>query len=181
MTPPVDLEFCATALRTITNDIARTRAQPDPAADLAALIGDLRRLNTETSAKMRAALTACYPNIRWTAAEAGEAICPANQMTWIYDPIDGAYHYLQGMPLWSSSLALVQGAQTLAAFVYDPALDQMFLASEGGPAKLNGDDLRVSGKPSLSTAVIAIPPFVAVKLDEFQLALTTLAAVTPQT
>ena len=40
-----------------------------------------------------------------------------SEASWIYDPIDGAYHYLMGLPLWSSSLALVVNGETRAAFV----------------------------------------------------------------
>jgi myo-inositol-1(or 4)-monophosphatase len=179
MTVALDLDFCAATLRAITDDIARAWTPADPASGLGTLIAGLHQLNAMATAKLRPALAERYPDIGWTATETGGAIAPSETETWIYDPIDGAYHFLQGLPLWSSSLALVKGDQTVAAFVYDPTLGEMFTASDEGPAMLNDGVIRVSQKQSLSTAVVgtAIPPLVAVKPDEFQLSLNSVATV----
>ncbi|HTJ25562.1 MAG TPA: inositol monophosphatase family protein [Candidatus Limnocylindria bacterium] len=58
--------------------------------------------------------------IGWSDAEAQPDLQrrPADDETfWIFDPIDGAYHYLQGLPLWSSSLALISGGRAVFAVV----------------------------------------------------------------
>lgn len=78
-----------------------------------------------------------------------------SEASWIYDPIDGAYHYLMGLPLWSSSLALVVNGETRAAFVYDPVLDEMFTAVKGEQASLNGREIRSSDRKLLEAAVVA--------------------------
>jgi myo-inositol-1(or 4)-monophosphatase len=109
---------------------------------------------------MRAALAGLYPNIGWTPEEA----LPDADDYWLYDPIDGAYHYLQGLPLWSASLVLVRGDQAAMAIVYDPALDEMFIASQGDGATCNGQPIHVSAKSELHAAVVgsAVPPLAQV-------------------
>ncbi len=113
---------------------------------------------------MRKALSEHYPDVGWSRSEAQ----PDNRDEsadaspyWVYDPIDGAYHYIQGMPLWSSSLALISEGRTVFSIVYEPSLHELFVATESGGATLNGVSLRVSGKSALRSAVVAtaLPPF----------------------
>ena len=56
----------------------------------------------------------------------------------IYDPIDGAYHFLQGLPLWSSTLVLMERGQPLFSLVYEPVARELFMASRGHGAFFNG-------------------------------------------
>ena len=103
-------------------------------------------------------------NTGWVDAEARPELqgkSTKDEAFWIYDPIDGAYHYLQGLPLWSASLALIHGDNTIYAAVYDPVTRELFSANKGQGAKLNASIIRVSQKSDLRTAVIgtAIPPY----------------------
>ncbi len=127
--------------------------------DIRALVNHLRLKNDEANLKLRTELDARYPHISWAREETSLNTRQSGSY-WVYDPIDGAYHYLQGLPLWSSSLTLVQGGVPILAMVYDPALREMFTASAGCGATLNGRAIRVSSKPGLLTAVLAtaIPP-----------------------
>jgi myo-inositol-1(or 4)-monophosphatase len=70
---------------------------------------------------------------------------------WIVDPLDGTTNFLYGFPQWAVSIAL----ERELGVVYDPVRDELFAASRGEGATLNGSPLRLAAPPPLSTALIA--------------------------
>lgn len=70
--------------------------------------------------------------------------------------IDGAYHYIQGLPLWSASLALVENGEVVLALVYDPTTNEMFTARRGAGTTLNGETIAISDKRVLGSAVVGM-------------------------
>lgn len=75
---------------------------------------------------------------------------------WIVDPLDGTLNYVRGMPSYSVSIALEQNSNVLVGVVFDPLLDECFVAAQGRGAALNGKPLRSSSCRSLSQALVAI-------------------------
>lgn len=75
---------------------------------------------------------------------------------WLIDPIDGTSNYLRGIPHYAISIALSIRGRIEHGVVYDPVRDELFAASRGAGATLNSRRIRVSGRTSLSTAVLAI-------------------------
>ena len=73
---------------------------------------------------------------------------------WIIDPLDGTTNFIHGFPQYAVSIALAQGGQLQQAVVYDPTRNELFTASRGGGAFLNGKRMRVSGRRRLSEALI---------------------------
>ena len=51
--------------------------------------------------------------------------------TWVIDPVDGTYNFVQGLPWWCSALALRDQDDVLLGAVFDPAADALYL---GGPS-----------------------------------------------
>jgi len=74
---------------------------------------------------------------------------------WIIDPLDGTSNFLHGLPHWSISIALEHKGEIIAGIVHDPVKDEMFHAEKGKGAFVRRQRLRVSGRKSLSTAMIA--------------------------
>lgn len=74
---------------------------------------------------------------------------------WIIDPLDGTSNYLHGIPHFGISIALQVKGRTEHAVVYDPMRDEMFSASRGSGAHLNNTRIRVSGRTSLDSAIVA--------------------------
>ena len=101
-----------------------------------------REVSAQASRRLRASLAELHPEIGWTDEEAR----PDGRDYWLYDPIDGAYHFLQGLPLWSSSLALIRHGRAVASIVYDPKGDELFAAIENGGTTCNGVPVAVSPK-----------------------------------
>ena len=74
---------------------------------------------------------------------------------WIIDPLDGTTNYAHGYPVFCVSIALeVEGMIRLGA-VYNPMLDELFIAEKGEGAFLNGRRLAVSRTAKLSRGLLA--------------------------
>lgn len=74
---------------------------------------------------------------------------------WIIDPIDGTVNFAHGHIQSAISIAFVEEGQIKAGIVYNPFTDEMFSASLGKGAFLNGVALQVSEETELSRAIIA--------------------------
>lgn len=80
---------------------------------------------------------------------------PAAAVSWVVDPIDGTVNYVYGIPAWSVSIAVAVGGQVMAGAVVNPMTGEVFTASAGGGASLNGAPLRRGGDvPDLAVALV---------------------------
>jgi len=86
--------------------------------------------------------------------EEGTTGDPGTEHVWYVDPLDGTTNFAHGLPFFCVSVALRSRGQTVAGAVYDPARDEMFAASLGGGATVNGLPLRVSGIARLDRALV---------------------------
>lgn len=92
--------------------------------------------------------------------EEGGAAAGSSGLTWVVDPIDGTVNYLYGIRQYAVSIAVVEGEPTpaewsaLAGVVFNPAIDELFSASQGGGATLNGAPIKVAPRVELSQALI---------------------------
>jgi myo-inositol-1(or 4)-monophosphatase len=73
---------------------------------------------------------------------------------WIIDPLDGTTNFMHGIPLFGVSIALESKGVLTAGVVYNPISDELFAAERGKGAYLNERRLRVSGRKSLTSAMI---------------------------
>jgi len=151
----------AALLRGITDEIASGAQASSGSESIPELIDRVREVSEQSQAQMRSALEAAFPEIGWNDSEDKQDPQAGAAPYWVYDPIDGAYHYLQGLPLWSSSLALIKDGQAILALVYDPCKRELFAAEAGKGTTLNGRPVKASAKADLHTAVVgtALPPF----------------------
>ncbi|MDE3009783.1 MAG: inositol monophosphatase family protein [Pseudomonadota bacterium] len=73
---------------------------------------------------------------------------------WCVDPIDGTSNFVNGIPYFAVSVALVRAGRPVLGVVYDPVADECFYAQRGGGAFLNGEPLPI--KESVGTLREAI-------------------------
>ncbi len=73
---------------------------------------------------------------------------------WHIDPLDGTTNFLHGVPQFAISVALEREGQIVAGIVYNPALDEMYMAEKGQGAYLNNQRLRVAQRSSLEEALV---------------------------
>jgi myo-inositol-1(or 4)-monophosphatase len=76
------------------------------------------------------------------------------RLRWVIDPLDGTANFLHGVPIACVSIALEQDGDVLTGGVYDPFRDELFLATKGRGATLNGKRIRVSSWRSINHALI---------------------------
>ena len=88
-------------------------------------------------------------------AEEGSSAPGSSGVSWYVDPLDGTINYLYGIPHWCVSICCADTAGPLAGVVFDPLRDELFSASRGGGAELNGQRLAVTDKRELASALIA--------------------------
>lgn len=73
---------------------------------------------------------------------------------WCVDPIDGTTNFVNGLPYFAVSVALLRGGRSVLGVVYDPVADEAFYAEQGQGAFLNGEKLPIKGRtPRLSGAL----------------------------
>ncbi len=71
---------------------------------------------------------------RWSAGD--EAL-------WCVDPIDGTSNFVNGLPYFALSVALMRQGRTVMGVVYDPVADELFCAERGTGSFLNGERLPI--------------------------------------
>lgn len=103
-------------------------------------------------------LRTARPDYGWLSEEtADDRSRLGNERVFIVDPIDGTRAFLAGGDEWTVSVAIVENGRPLAGAVFCPCRSEMFLASLGGGAWLNGETITVSGKDSIQGATLTGP------------------------
>ena len=62
---------------------------------------------------------------------------------WVVDPLDGTKEFLQGLPEYAISVALVEGDEAVLAVVHNPATGETWTAVRGEGASREGNPLAV--------------------------------------
>jgi myo-inositol-1(or 4)-monophosphatase len=57
---------------------------------------------------------------------------------WVVDPIDGTTNFIHGLPHFAISIALMQNGKSSLGVIYNPITDELFYASRGEGAFMNG-------------------------------------------
>ena len=93
-----------------------------------------------------------YPDHAILAEESGAS--GESDTVWIIDPLDGTTNYLHGFPVFAVSIGVQEKGRMEHAVVYDPLRQELFTASRGNGAQLDGRKIRVSGLINLDRALI---------------------------
>jgi len=74
---------------------------------------------------------------------------------WIIDPLDGTTNYSFRYPLFGVSIALEKHGEIILGVVYNPILDELFIAEKGSGARLNGIPTHVTDTSELGKSLLA--------------------------
>ena len=69
------------------------------------------------------------------------------ECVWVIDPIDGTTNFARGIDDYAISVALLRAGQPAVGAVYNPVKREMYSASAGAGARLNGRRIAVSDTP----------------------------------
>jgi myo-inositol-1(or 4)-monophosphatase len=107
---------------------------------------------------LHATLTAARPDYGWLSEESADTPDRLDRRRlFVVDPIDGTRGFIDGNPDWCVSVAMVEDGAAVAAALFVPAREELFEATAGGGARLNGEAIRVSDRQALEGARIAGP------------------------
>ncbi|EFM20676.1 inositol monophosphatase family protein [Pantoea eucalypti] len=73
--------------------------------------------------------------------------------TWVVDPIDGTSPFLNGMPSWCVSVAVLRGDVPVIGVIFAPTYEECYVAALGQGATLNGRRLQVDPTRTLQNHV----------------------------
>lgn len=105
-----------------------------------------------------------HPDHYILSEEAGEIIMDSS-FKWIIDPIDGTVNYANGIPICCVSIAVEQDGEMILGAVYNPFINEFFLAQKGLGATLNEKMISVSDEPELIKSCL-VTGFPYTYLDE---------------
>jgi myo-inositol-1(or 4)-monophosphatase len=94
-----------------------------------------------------------YPDHAILAEESGAV--GENEYQWIIDPLDGTTNYVHGFPVFSVSIAVAHNGEIEHGVVYDPLRQEIFSASRGQGAQLDGRRIRVSKRTTIQQSLVA--------------------------
>lgn len=96
-----------------------------------------------------------YPEHTIIGEECGVLEGKENDYQWIIDPLDGTTNFVKGIPHFSVSIALKVKGKVEQAAIYDPIRGELFTASRGTGAQLNGCRIRVKQHKEITGTVLA--------------------------
>ncbi len=109
----------------------------------------------EVDALLTQRLRGARPDYGWLSEETTDnADRLSATRLFMVDPIDGTRAYMRGKPWFVVSIAVVQDGQTVAGAIFAPALNQLYAATLGGGATLNGEAIRASDTATLDGAAM---------------------------
>lgn len=86
--------------------------------------------------------------------EAGIVDYGSRDIVWTLDPLDGTLNYVKRIPYFAVSIGVFVGGEPVVGVIYNPVLDEMYSASQGAGAKLNGRRIRVSNTRTLRNSAL---------------------------
>ncbi len=67
-----------------------------------------------------------------------------NEDVWVIDPISGASSFIAGIPHYACVISHLKNGEPVFAAVYDPSVQELFVAEKGKGTTLNGSPIHVS-------------------------------------
>jgi myo-inositol-1(or 4)-monophosphatase len=111
----------------------------------------------EANRKIHEIVLGRYPEDGWLSEENKDNPKRlANLRVWIVDPIDGTKEFIEGIPQFAVSIALVVDGDPAVGVVYNPVKEELYRAAKGLGATLNGRPIRVSSRDTIDGASLLI-------------------------
>lgn len=96
-----------------------------------------------------------YPQHTIISEECGELLGEDHEIQWVIDPLDGTTNFIKRLPHFSVSIAVRIKGRTEVAVVYDPMRNELYTATRGQGAQLNGYRLRTGQAKDLNGTILA--------------------------
>lgn len=97
----------------------------------------------EAEAAIIADIKKHFPDHGILGEESGE-VKTDSPYSWVIDPLDGTGNFVNGIPLFSVSIAVIENGKPIAAVVYQPVGDSLYAAEKGKGTTWRNKPVRVS-------------------------------------
>lgn len=109
----------------------------------------------DANQKIHELLQAAFPQYGWLSEETVDSPDRlSRQRVWLVDPLDGTKEFIDKIPEFGVSIALIENGRPVVAVVYNPIHDQLFWAVRGQGAWQEQRRLQVTQTSQLSAATI---------------------------
>lgn len=96
-----------------------------------------------------------FPNHYFLAEESGASgITNSDEVQWIIDPLDGTVNFAHNLPIFSISIAAHKNNELLCGIIYQPILDELFVAESGKGSYLNNKKISVSNNEDFDSSFL---------------------------
>jgi myo-inositol-1(or 4)-monophosphatase len=116
-------------------------------------IDPVTEYDLRSEALIRDGLRAAFPEDSVLGEEGG--VSGLGHGRWFVDPLDGTVNFAHAIPVFAVSLAYALGDRPVLGVTYDPMREELFQATAGGGAWLNGERLQVSEVQQLDRGLLA--------------------------
>jgi len=91
----------------------------------------------------------------WFSEETTDDLSRLNKKRlWVVDPLDGTREFVEGIPEWCVSIALVENGEAIAGGICNPLTHETIVGSRNTGVSYNGDPATVSGRQHLTGALV---------------------------
>ncbi len=95
------------------------------------------------------------PGEGWLSEESADDLSRLEcERVWVVDPLDGTREFVEGVPEFCVSIALVERGQPIAGGICNPATNEVFLGAKDSGVAYNGARVSISQRKSLRDAVV---------------------------
>ena len=100
-------------------------------------------------------LTEARPDYGWLSEETVDSPDRLSKdRVWVVDPLDGTKEFVEGVPHFVVSVALVQQGEPIVGVLFNPVTKETFTAAKGEGAFLNDEPIRCATKEHVGDMVI---------------------------
>jgi myo-inositol-1(or 4)-monophosphatase len=140
----------------------------DPEVWMKAGVSPVSEADYAVDAFLKGSLRAARPDYGWLSEETADTPDRlAADRTFVVDPIDGTRAFLERKDVWCVSIAVVEAGRPLAGVLDCPARKEVYVASPGKGATLNGERISVR-EPGRDPVVAGPKPLVRALPDRWR-------------
>jgi myo-inositol-1(or 4)-monophosphatase len=107
----------------------------------------------EVEKLVRSRLLSAFPGDTFLGEEDGGQV---SDHTWVVDPIDGTSNFARGIAHFCISIAFVLKGKASIGVIYQPISDELFAATTGTGATLNGEPIKTSSAITLDKSLLEV-------------------------
>lgn len=105
--------------------------------------------------RLKEILTEARPDYGWLSEETVDSPDRlGRKRVWVVDPLDGTKEFIEGVPQFVVSVALVENSYPIVGVLYNPVSGETFTAAKGEGAFLNGEPITCLTKENVGDMVI---------------------------